>query len=67
MITAADIQALMYDLPVLLAASRGRRGMSMHAAAHDAGVSSSTIHRIEGGYSCDVYTLILILRWIEIE
>lgn len=67
MITADRLQALMYDLPLLVAASRGRRGVSLHSAAHTAGVSPSTLHRLENGYFCDVRTVINVLRWIESE
>lgn len=67
MITANLLEALMYDLPLLVAASRGRRGVSLHSVAIAVGVSPSTLHRLEGGYPCDVRTVINVLRWIESE
>lgn len=67
MITAARLQALMYDLPLLIAASRGRRAVSMHVVAATVGISPSTVHRVEGGYSCDVGTLVRLLHWLENE
>jgi len=67
MITSHRLEALMYDLPLLLAATRRRSGYSMHAVAMQAGCAVSTISRVEAGYSCDVKTLILVLRWIETQ
>jgi hypothetical protein len=32
-VTAARLETLMYDLPLLVAASRSRRGLTMHGAA----------------------------------
>jgi hypothetical protein len=66
-ITSHRLEALMYDLPLLLAASRGRRGLSITATAAEVGCAVSTISRMEAGFSCDVRTLILLLRWIEGE
>lgn len=57
----------MYDLPLLVAASRGRRRLSLHTAAREAGIAISTLSRIENGFPCDVYTLITVLKWIEDE
>jgi len=65
MITADQLEALMYDLPLLARAHRSRRGLSMHEAAAQVGIAVSTISRIESGFSCDVRTLILLLRWME--
>ena len=67
MITAEQLSALMYDLPILVAACRNRRGLTMRAAALQIGVVSSTIHRVERGVGCDVDTLILILDWLHRE
>lgn len=67
-ITSTELKALMYDLPLLVAATRRRRRQSVRAAAAKVGVASSTMFRIESSKGdCDVHTLILILRWIETE
>lgn len=64
-VTAADLEVLMYGLPHLVAASRRRRGLTMHGAAAQIGVAASTITRIEQGHSCDVRVLIRVLAWLE--
>lgn len=67
MITSADLKALMYDLPLLLTASRTRRGLSIYTAAAQAGVGPHTLQRIEWGKNCEVATLVRLLAWLENE
>jgi hypothetical protein len=59
----------MYDLPLIVAASRRRRKQTLHGAASYAGVPTSMMGRIENGYGegCDVRTLIKVLHWLESE
>jgi hypothetical protein len=59
----------MYDLPLIVAASRRRRKLTLGGAAGQAGVPTSMLGRIENGYGegCDVRTLIKVLRWLENE
>lgn len=64
-ITSIQLQALMYDLPLLVAAHRRHRKLNLQDAASQAGVAPSTINRVENGFSCDVKTLIHLLRWME--
>lgn len=65
MIKADTLEALMYDLPLLVAAFRRRNRLTQTLAAQLAGVGKNTIARIEAGYPCDVTTLIALLRWME--
>ena len=57
----------MYDLPLLVVSTRRRRMQSLTLAAAYAGISVSTLSRLERGYGCDVRTLIEVLRWMEME
>jgi transcriptional regulator with XRE-family HTH domain len=57
----------MYDLPLLITASRGRRRLNIRDAAQEIGCAVSTVSRIENGYGCDVNTLALLLFWLENE
>jgi hypothetical protein len=65
LITSVGLEALMYDLPLLVASTRGRRRESLHTAARNAEIAVSTLYRIESGLYCDVRTLIRVLRWLE--
>ena len=67
MITSAALEALLYDLPLLVAASRGRRRINMRTAAAQAGVATMTIQRVEQGKGCEARTLIRLLAWLEQE
>lgn len=66
-ITAVALEALMYDLPLIVAATRRRRGINMRTAAAQCGLATMTIQRVEQGYGCEVRTLIRILAWLETE
>lgn len=61
------LRCLMYDLPVLIAASRGRRRLNVREAADEIGCAYSTLSRIENACGCNVATLIQLLHWIEHE
>lgn len=65
MITAAALEKLMYDIPLLVTATRGRRRLTLHTTARGIGVAVSTLYRVESACSCDINTLIRILRWLE--
>ncbi|MBA9003683.1 helix-turn-helix transcriptional regulator [Thermomonospora cellulosilytica] len=53
------------QLPALLKDERRRRGLSQRAAAHQIGVSYSTICRIENGHDCALSNAAAVLRWLE--
>jgi len=55
----------MYDLPILITVTRGRRRQSLHTTAKNIGVSISTLYQVESARSCNVNTLVRILRWLE--
>lgn len=60
---AAAIEAL-EALPAMLKAVRLSRGIALRGAATEAGVSFSTVTRIESGEDCTVGSALALLRWM---
>lgn len=63
MITAQALAQLMENLPTML--RQARVNQSVKEAATDIGMSTSTLHRLEHAYGCEVATLIKVLDWLE--
>jgi transcriptional regulator with XRE-family HTH domain len=55
---------ILANLPATLRAVRTLRGQSLREVAKDAGMSFSTVTRIENGEDCALSSAIAILRWI---
>lgn len=53
------------ELGRLIARKRGSRGI--RSAADEAGVSSSTMSRVENGHVPDLATFAKICRWLEVD
>lgn len=60
---AAAIEAL-EALPAALKAVRLSRGIALRGVATEAGVSFSTVTRIESGEDCTVGSALALLRWM---
>lgn len=56
-----------YPLPGLLVAKRGAAGINMRTAAKAAGVSTSTVCRVEAGKQPDVVSALLLASWLGIS
>lgn len=65
MIEANDLQALLYDLPAIVAYRRRHMHLSMREAAAIIGIAQSTLCNLEGSANIDTKTLIAVLRWLD--
>lgn len=63
----AELASLLDSLPLLVAETRRRKGLSIRGAARDLGCSFSTVFRIEAGEDYNSRLLPALLRWIGDE
>lgn len=59
--------ALLDSLPALVDNECHRRGISQRGAAHELGLSASTVTRIIQGNGCDAYAALRILQWLDLS
>jgi transcriptional regulator with XRE-family HTH domain len=59
-----ELADVLKHLPVLVRENRRRRGLSLRAAAQEAGVSFSTVARAESGEDCALSSAIALLNWL---
>lgn len=62
-LSTKELEALLQELGGFVAEKRGKRGI--RAAAADAGVSHTTLARIEKGHVPDLETFAKICKWLE--
>ena len=60
----AELAALLDSLPLLIAETRRRKGLSIRSAAKEIGCSFSTVLRIEAGEDYNSRITPKLLRWI---
>jgi hypothetical protein len=53
------------NLPFLVREKRRERRLTARVAALEAGISASTLTRMDQGLSCSVEGLIALLRWMD--
>jgi len=63
--TYAELAAVLESLPIVLRETRRARGLSIRACARQAGLSFSTVHRIENGDDAVMSNVITLMRWID--
>lgn len=63
--TYSDVAQVIDDLPVILASARRARGLSVRAAAKEAGMSFSSFSRVEKGAGFTASVLTGLLRWLD--
>lgn len=59
------LAAVLMAIPQTLADTRHERGLTMQDAADQIGVSISTVHRIENGYTLTPRYTPDLLRWLD--
>jgi hypothetical protein len=60
----AEVIDILERLPLLVREARRRRGLSLRAAARDAGVGFANISRCENGEGMHLSTVVPLLRWV---
>lgn len=60
----AELIELLDYLPVLVRETRRRKGLSVRAAAQQAGISFATLARAEQGEDLRRSTFVALLRWV---
>lgn len=63
----SELADVLANLPVLVRENRRRRGLSLRAAAQEAGVSFSTIARTESGDDCALSSAIALINWLGVS
>lgn len=63
--TYSDLAQVILDLPVILASARRARGLSIRAAAKEAGMSFSSFSRVEKGAGFTESVLVAVLQWLD--
>ncbi len=61
----SDLTHVLTSLPLLLREARRARGLSLRAAASEAGVSFTTLTRIEHGEDAVLSNVVPVLRWLD--
>lgn len=59
-----ELVRVMECLPMLVRETRRRRGLSLRAAAKDAGVGFNTLTRFEQGDDVVLSNAVALLRWV---
>jgi DNA-binding transcriptional regulator YiaG len=65
--TFADLVGVLDDLPAAIRAVRRARRLSLRQVGEQAGVSFSTVSRVESGADCDTGTVRALLLWLDKE
>lgn len=65
--TYAELADVIEHLPLLVHSARRARRLSQRQVAAQAGMSFSTISRIEAGEELSTVSLCAILRWLDTE
>lgn len=63
--TYRELAQIITDLPLIVRSARRARGLSLRAAAKEAGMSFSSLTRLENGAGSTVSVLIAVLQWLD--
>lgn len=63
--TFAELAKLIEHMPIILVNARRARHLSQRAMALQAGMSFSTVSRIENGQEMNSDSLLAVLRWLD--
>ncbi|TMR11043.1 helix-turn-helix transcriptional regulator [Nonomuraea turkmeniaca] len=62
-----DALEVLAAMPELLREARRARGLSLRAAADEAGCNFNTLSRVERGIDCSLFNAVAILRWVAVN
>lgn len=60
-----ELAEMLDRLPFIVADARRARGLSLRRAAHEIGISFSTVTRVEQGEDVVLSTITAVLRWLD--